>query len=144
MPQKEIIDEIQKIISEEFTKKEILESRMGKATPAIIVKDSDSFLKRFKNIASQGIQSVANSVNSLKKEINEWKEKYNSLLEVLNLKDKEIANLKEKVRELSTKQQEKRNEKALEKLVENMEAKTESKSESSLLNEKKINWLRKV
>lgn len=144
VPQKEIIDEIQKIISEEFTKKEILESRMGKATPAIIVKDSDSFLKRFKNIASQGIQSVANSVNSLKKEINEWKEKYNSLLEVLNLKDKEIANLKEKVRELSTKQQEKRNEKALEKLVENMEAKTESKSESSLLNEKKINWLRKV
>ena len=69
VPQKEIIDELQNIIKEEFVKKEILESRMGKATPAIIVKDSKSFLKKIQELATQGVQSVANSVNSLKKEI---------------------------------------------------------------------------
>ena len=109
VPQKEIIDEIQKIISEEFTKKEILESRIGKPIQAIIVKDSDSFLKRFKNIASQGIQSVANSVNSLKEEILQWKEKYNNLMEVLKSKDQKIADLEEKLQTISTKQIEKEN-----------------------------------
>ena len=105
VPQKEIIDEIQKIISEEFTKKEILESRIGKPIQAIIVKDSDSFLKRFKNIASQGVQSVANSVNSLKEEILQWKEKYNNLMEVLKSKDQKIADLEDKLQTISTKQQ---------------------------------------
>lgn len=106
VPQKEIIDELQNIIKEEFVKKEILESRMGKATPAIIVKDSDSFLKKIQKLTSQG---VANSVNSLKKEINEWKEKYNNLIEVLKSKDQKIADLENKLQTISTKQIEKEN-----------------------------------
>ena len=133
VPQKEIIDEIQKIISEEFTKKEILESRIGKPIQAIIVKDSDSFLKRFKNIASQGVQSVANSVNSLKEEILQWKEKYNNLMEVLKSKDQKIADLEEKLQTISTKQQKKENEEHLDKLIENMEALTGIESDSSNL-----------
>lgn len=133
VPQKEISEELQKIITEEFTKKEILESRMGKATPAIIVKEPDSFLKRIQKLTSQGVQSVANTLDSLKKEINEWKEKYNSLLEVLNSKNQKIADLEEKLQTISTKQQKKENEKHLDKLIENMEALTGIESDSSNL-----------
>ena len=134
VPQKEIIDEIQKIISEEFTKKEILESRIGKPIQAIIVKDSDSFLKRFKNIASQGVQSVANSVNSLKEEILQWKEKYNNLMEVLKSKDQKIADLEDKLQTISTKQQNQTQKKDhLEAIVEKFEAHKGEKSDSSNL-----------
>lgn len=140
VPQKEIIDEIQKIISEEFTKKEILESRIGKPIQAIIVKDSDSFLKRFKNIASQGVQSVANSVNSLKEEILQWKEKYNNLMEILKSKDQKIADLEDKLQTISTKQQIQTHTKDhLKEIVEQMEVKTESKEAkaSNILNKSK-------
>lgn len=134
VPQKEIIDEIQKIISEEFTKKEILESRIGKPIQAIIVKDSDSFLKRFKNIASQGVQSVANSVNSLKEEILQWKEKYNNLMEVLKSKDQKIADLEDKLQTISTKQQNQTQKKDhLEAIVEKFEVHKGNKSDSSNL-----------
>lgn len=135
VPQKEIIDEIQKIISEEFTKKEILESRIGKPIQAIIVKDSDSFLKRFKNIASQGVQSVANSVNSLKEEILQWKEKYNNLMEVLKSKDQKIADLEDKLQTISTKQQSQAHNNPLEGFVEQYEANQGDKSDSSNLEE---------
>ncbi|MEN9438763.1 MAG: hypothetical protein RL613_225 [Fusobacteriota bacterium] len=138
VPQKEISEELQKIITEEFTKKEILESRMGKATPAIIVKEPDSFLKRIQKLTSQGVQSVANTLDSLKKEINEWKEKYNSLLEVLNSKNQKIADLEEKLQTISTKQQNQTQTKNhLEAIVEKFEAHKGEKSDSSNLEEKK-------
>jgi hypothetical protein len=134
VPQKEIIDELQNIIKEEFVKKEILESRMGKATPAIIVKDSDSFLKRIKKLTSQGVQSVANTLNSLKKEITEWKEKYNNLMEVLKSKDQKIADLEEKLQTISTKQQNQIQKKDhLTEFVEQFEAHKGEKSDSSNL-----------
>ena len=138
VPQKEISEELQKIITEEFTKKEILESRMGKSTPAIIVKEPDSFLKRIQKLTSQGVQSVANTLDSLKKEINEWKEKYNSLLEVLNSKNQKIADLEEKLQTISTKQQNQTQTKNhLEAIVEKFEAHKGEKSDSSNLEEKK-------
>ena len=133
VPQKEISEELQKIITEEFIKKEILESRMGKSTPTIIVKDSDSFLKRIQKLTSQGVQSVANTLDSLKKEITEWKEKYNNLIEVLKSKDQKIADLKEKVRELSTKQQIQAHNNPLEGFIEQYEALKGEKSDSSNL-----------
>lgn len=137
VPQKEIIDELQKIIQEEFVKKELFESRIGKPTPAIIVKDSDSFLKRIQKLTSQGVQSVANTLDSLKKEITEWKEKYNNLMEVLKSKDQKIADLEDKLQTISTKQQKKQSKDQLDELVENMEAKKGDKSDSSILLNKK-------
>lgn len=138
VPQKEISEELQTIITEEFMKKEILESRMGKTTSVIIVKDSDSFLKRIQKLTSQGVQSVANSVNSLKKEINEWKEKYNNLMEVLKSKDQKIADLEEKLQTISTKQQNQTQTKDhLEGFVEKFEANQGEKSDSSILKESK-------
>ena len=138
VPKKEIIDEIQKIISEEFTKKEIFESRMGKATQAIIVKDSKSFLKKIQELATQGVQSVANTLDSLKKEITEWKEKYNNLMEVLKSKDQKIADLEEKLQTISTKQQNQTQKKDhLQAFVEQFEVSKGEKSDSSNLEEKK-------
>lgn len=138
VPQKEIIDELQNIIKEEFIKKELFESRISKATPVIVVKDSDSFLKRIQKLTLQGVQSVAKTIDSLKKEINEWKEKYNSLLEVLNSKDQKIADLEEKLQTISTKQQNQTHKKNhLEEIVEKFEAHKGEKSDSSNLKESK-------
>lgn len=138
VPQKEIIDELQNIITEEFIKKDLFESRISKASPVITVKDSKSFLKRVQELATQGVQSVANTVISLKKEINEWKEKYNSLVEILKTKDQKIADLEDKLQTISTKQQNQTQTKNhLKEIVEKFEAHKGDKSDSSLLQESK-------
>ena len=74
----------------------------------------------------------------MKKEINEWKEKYNNLMEVLKSKDQKIADLENKLQTISTKQQKEKTKDQLAQLVENMEAKTEIESVSSILNEKEV------
>jgi chromosome segregation ATPase len=135
--QKEINDELQKIIQEEFIKKDLFESRISKASPVITVKDSRSFLKRVQELATQGVQSVANTVNSLKKEINEWREKYNSLVEILKSKDQKIADLEDKLRTISSKQQKEESKDQLDELVEQFDAHKGDESDSSILLNKK-------
>lgn len=129
--QKEIVNELQTIIKDELQTKELFESRLSKSsTPVIVIKDAKSFSKRIQELATQGVQSVVNSINSFKKELEEWKDKYNKLADVLKSKDRRIAELEDKLQDISTKQQ-KENKDTLSELVEKHEAQTEERTSKS-------------
>ncbi len=113
----------------ELIKKEELEEKNIKTglfatEKAKVLKDENNFLQRTWNLVSS--------------KYNDLKSKYDDLVSKFNILQKENLELKEKVRELSTKQQNQTHKKDhLEEIVEKFEALKGEKSDSSNVEEKK-------
>ena len=122
-PPKDIQKEFQKIKNEELEEKEV-KTGLFSSEKIRVLKPDSNILQRTWNIVSA--------------KYNDLKTRYNDLIDRFSALQKENAVLKEKVRELSTKQQNQTQTKNhLEAIVEQYEVSKEKKSDSSNLKESK-------
>ena len=122
-PPKDIQKEFQKIKNEELEEKEV-KTGLFSSEKIRVLKPDSNILQRTWNIVSA--------------KYNDLKTRYNDLIDRFSALQKENAVLKEKVRELSTKQQIQTPKKDhLEAIVEQYEVSKEKKSDSSNLKESK-------
>lgn len=129
MSDSEVKKELQNIINEEIEIKSV-KTGVFSTEEAPVLKNDKSFLQKIQDLAIQGTSKI-------KAEFQTLKTKYNDLVEVLKSKDKEIENLKEKVRELQSVSSTKQKDFDFDKLTKEVSStkektQTTDKSESSL------------